>query len=154
MDKNREGGRMIDKLHTPSQNTSSNDKEEKNIQENLPSSLPQDHEKKGGGFLATVVRIDEKIQLLKKKKEKIQNQQALLFMKEAQKIFKEEFSPSMALKLLKDHWNGASKTQKAEWKKRAELFLSSTSKTLKKTEKHNPAPEQSGKAETPHNDHT
>lgn len=153
MDKNREGSRMIDKLHAPSQNTYSKDKEEKDIQKDLPSSPPQDHEKKGSGFLPSVVRIDEKIQLLKKKKEKIQNQRALLFMKEAQKIFKEEFSPNMALKLLKDHWNGASKTQKAELATRAGSFPISASKTLKKTEKHNPTPEQIGKTEIPHHDH-
>lgn len=69
-----------------------------------------------------IIRIEEKIQQLKKKKEKIQIQQALLFMKEAQKIFKEDFSPEMALLVLSETWTSATETQRQEWKKRGHSF--------------------------------
>ncbi len=101
-----------------------------------------------------LTHIETKIRQLKQKKERIQTQQALLLMKEAQKILQEEFSPDGALKILKDHWNGASEAQKEEWKKRASPFLSSSYKTRKAVENHNPAPQQSGKAEAPHHEHS
>lgn len=112
-----------------------------------------DKNREGGRMIDKVTSIENKIHELKQKKERIQTQQALLLMKEAQKILKDEFSPEMTLIILKDSWTNASKTQKAEWTTRAELFLPSTSKTLKKTEKYNPTPEQGGKVSVPHNDH-
>lgn len=82
----------------------------------------------------TLVRIDEKIQALKKKKERIQTQQALLFMKEAQKIFKEDVLPNLALLILTETWAKASHSQKEEWQKQARSFhLSSPQQTKKKT---------------------
>ena len=101
-----------------------------------------------------VTTIENKILELKKKKERIQNQQALFFMKETQKILKEEFSLEAALNILKESWTTASKTQKAEWKTREGSFPISASKTHQKTEKHNPASEQSRKAEVPHHKHS
>lgn len=101
-----------------------------------------------------LTHIETKIHQLKQKKERIQTQQALLLMREAQKIFQGEFSPDVALKVLKEHWNGASEAQKEEWKKRASSFLSSPHKTRKATENHNPATQQSGKAEAPHHEHS
>ena len=94
-----------------------------------------------------LTHIETKIHQLKQKKERIQTQQALLLMREAQKIFQGEFSPDVALKVLKDHWNGASEAQKEEWKKRASSFLSSSHKTNKTTENRNPTSQQSRKAE-------
>lgn len=101
-----------------------------------------------------LTHIETKIHQLRQKKERIQTQQALLFMKESQKILQEEFSPNVVLKILKDHWNKASEAQKEDWKKRESSFLSSSHKTRKATENHNPAPQQSGKAETPHYEHS
>ena len=112
-----------------------------------------DKNREGGRMIDKVTSIENKIYELKQKKERIQTQQSLLLMKEAQKILKDEFSLEMALSILKDSWTIASKTQKAEWATRADSFFISASKILKKTETHNPAPEQIGKAETPHNDH-
>ena len=100
-----------------------------------------------------LTHIETKIHQLKKKKERIQTQHALLFMKEAQKILQEEFAPDVALKILKDHWNGASEAEKEEWKKCTSSFLLPSYKTRKATEKHNPASQQSGKAETSHHEH-
>ena len=100
-----------------------------------------------------LTHIETKIHQLKQKKERIQTQQALLFMREAQKIFQGEFSLDVALKVLKDHWNGASEAQKEEWKKRAGSFLSSSHKMRKAAENRNPAAQQSGKAEAPHHAH-
>ena len=112
-----------------------------------------DKNREGGRMIDKVTSIENKIYELKQKKERIQTQQSLLLMKEAQKILKDEFSPEMALTILKESWTTVSKTQKAEWATRAGLFLPSTAKTLQKTKKHSPAPEQSGKAEMPHNEH-
>jgi hypothetical protein len=100
-----------------------------------------------------ITHIESKISQLKQKKERIQTQQAILLMKEAQKIFQEEFSPDVALKILKDHWNSATEAQKEEWKKRAGSFLSFPHKTHKATENRNPTTQQSGKAEVPHHEH-
>ena len=101
-----------------------------------------------------VTTIENKILELKKKKERLQTQQALLLMKEAQKILKEEFSLEVALSILKDSWTAASKTQKAEWKTRERSFPVSASKTHQKTQNHNPTPEQNRKAEVPHHEHS
>jgi hypothetical protein len=112
-----------------------------------------DKNREGGRMIDKVTSIENKIYELKQKKERIQTQQSLLLMKEVQKILKDEFSPEMALIILKDSWATASKTQKAEWRTRAVLFLNSSHKTNQKTKNHNPTPEQNGKAEIPHNDH-
>ena len=79
-----------------------------------------------------LVSIDKKIQALKKKKEKIQIQQALLFMKEAQKIFSENMSQNLALVILTETWAKASKSQKEEWQKRARSFRVSSPQQLEK----------------------
>lgn len=97
--------------------------------------------------------IESKIHQLKQKKDRIQTQHALLFMKEAQKILEEEFSPNLALKILKEHWNKASKDQKEEWKKRESLFPSSNNKTRKTIKNSNPASQQSRKTEISHHEH-
>jgi len=72
----------------------------------------------------TVAHIDEKINQLKKKKEKIQMQQALLFIKEAQNIFQEDFSPDRALTFLSEAWQATSESQKEELRKRNHPFRS------------------------------
>ena len=113
-----------------------------------------DKNREGGRMIDKVTSIENKIHELKQKKERIQAQHSLLLMKEAQKILKDEFSPEMALIILKDSWATASKTQKAEWTTRVGLFPVPASKTLKKTENHNPAPEQSRKAEIPPHENT
>lgn len=61
--------------------------------------------------------IDEQINRLKKKKERVQTQQAITFMREAQKIFQTDFSPDVALSILSETWGAASETQKQNWRK-------------------------------------
>lgn len=73
-----------------------------------------------------LTHLDEKIHQLKRKKEKVQAQQALSFMKETQKIFKEEFSAGLALTVLTESWGSAPETKKENWKKRAQIFPSSS----------------------------
>lgn len=101
-----------------------------------------------------LTHIENKIYQLRQKKERIQTQQALLFMKEAQKILQEEFSSDVALTILKDHWDKASEAQKKEWKKRAGSFLSSSHKAYKTAENRNPIHQQSGKTEVSHHAHS
>ena len=58
-----------------------------------------------------------KIDRLKKQREKLQFQQALLFFKETQKIFDKAFAPDLALVVLKDAWRKSSEVQKEKWQK-------------------------------------
>ncbi|MBX9621924.1 MAG: hypothetical protein K2X28_07895 [Alphaproteobacteria bacterium] len=113
-----------------------------------------DKNREGGRMIDKVTFIENKILALRQKKERLQTQQSLLLMKEAQKILKDEFSLETALTVLKDSWATASKTQKAEWATRAGSFLSSPHKTHQKIKKHNPTPEQNRKAEASHHEHT
>ena len=69
--------------------------------------------------------IDEKIQRLKKRREKVQTQQAISFMREAQKIFQDTFSTEIALSILSETWSSASESQKQNWRKRSDSFRTS-----------------------------
>ena len=62
-----------------------------------------------------LVTAEENIHRLKKQREKLQFQQALLFFKETQKIFDKAFAPDLALFVLKDVWAKASEAQKEKW---------------------------------------
>lgn len=91
-----------------------------------------------------LTHINEKIHQLKRKKEKVQAQQALSFMKETQKIFKEEFSAGLALTILTDSWGSAPETKKESWKKRSQAFPSSSlQRDGKKDHAIQPTPHQS-----------
>jgi hypothetical protein len=106
---------MTDKLISAS-------KEGQEVQSATLTKTSQRKENTRSELMPVVVRIDEKIQRLKKKKERIQTQQALLFVKEVQRIFKDNFTPDVALTILSDAWGKASETQKGEWRKRAHSF--------------------------------
>ena len=73
--------------------------------------------------------IDEKIHQLKKKREKVQAQHALSFMRETQKLFKEAFSAQLALTVMTESWGAAPETKKESWKKRSQTFPSSPFQT-------------------------
>lgn len=75
--------------------------------------------------------IDQKILNLKQKKEKLQTQQATLFLKEAQKIIGAEFSIELALGILSQSWSGSSDKQKEEWNKSSRMFCLSPKKSRK-----------------------
>lgn len=64
-----------------------------------------------------LIHIDEKIERLKKRREKLQTQQAIHFMREAQKIFQDGFTPDIALNILHETWSSASESQKQNWRK-------------------------------------
>lgn len=88
--------------------------------------------------------IDEQINRLKKKKERVQTQQAIAFMREAQKIFQTDFSSDIALIILSETWGTASEKQQADWKKRARDFRpSSVQNSSKKSQSTEPADQQS-----------
>lgn len=69
-----------------------------------------------------VSQINEQITRLRKKKERLQNQKALFFYKEAQSILGNKFSYELALSILHSSWNTSSDKQKEEWMKSAPSF--------------------------------
>ena len=62
-------------------------------------------------------KIDQKILQLKQRKEKLQTQQALVFLKESQRILGDKFSPELAAHILSNTWKSSSDHQKKEWEK-------------------------------------
>jgi cysteinyl-tRNA synthetase len=92
-------------------------------------------QKNTGGLMTNKLsQIEGRIEVLKKKREKIQIQQALSFTKEAQKILKEDFSTEAALLTLSESWNKASEQQRKEWQKRAPHFRLSDQPSSKKNQ--------------------
>jgi len=86
-----------------------------------------------------VLNIDHKIDRLKKQKARIQVQQAVLFMKEAEKIFQDGFAPDIALTVLSD-WTTAPEPKKKEWENRAHSFRpASMQRAQRKTQTRDPA---------------
>ncbi|MBY0293372.1 MAG: hypothetical protein K2W92_08820 [Alphaproteobacteria bacterium] len=69
-----------------------------------------------------LIFIEDKILQLKKNQEKIHTQQALSFIKEAQKIFEKDFSLDMVLAVLSEAWSTASEDRKEEWRKQGHSF--------------------------------
>ena len=68
-----------------------------------------------------VTNINAKIDHLRKQKAKMQTQQALHFMRETQKILRDNFTPEMALKILSEAWRSASEAQKQNWRRRRDF---------------------------------
>lgn len=86
-----------------------------------------------------IINIDNKIDQLKKKKQRIQMQQAILFRQEAEKIFENGFSPDIALAVLSD-WKTASEIKKKEWTARSHSFRTAPNgNTRAKIETHDSA---------------
>ena len=69
-----------------------------------------------------VSQINEQITRLRKKKERLQNQKAFFFYKEAQSILGNKFSYELALSILHGSWNTSSDKQKEEWSGSAHKF--------------------------------
>lgn len=78
-----------------------------------------------------IYQIDEKITRLKKKKEKLQTQCAVLLLKEAQDILGEKFSYELTLSVLSNSWEASSDKQKEEWIKSAQKFRRTPRKSKK-----------------------
>ena len=132
---------MTDKL-VPQLSSSATDQQGETIHSPSASASSQ---KSGiyGRLPPAVLQLEEKIQRLKKKKEKIQTQQALFFIKEAQKIFNEDFSPDLALIILSETWGKASQAKKEEWRKHNNFFHPlSLQNNGKKTEPSESTPRQ------------
>ena len=91
-----------------------------------------------------LTNIDEKIHKLKKRREKVQTQQAILFMREVQKILQDEFSPDLALEILVEAWTAATEAQKQKWRKKLDTFRASSLQGLQqKAQTLEPTPQQS-----------
>jgi hypothetical protein len=52
-----------------------------------------------------ISKIEDKINLLRQKREKIKTQKALLLLKEAQGILSDNFSYELVLSILKNSWS-------------------------------------------------
>lgn len=126
----RKGKPMTSKLDPTLKKQTSPKKKAPRYQEPL-----QDKEK----FLS----IEQKIQRLRQKREKLHLNQALFFTKEVQKILEDEFSLEMALVILEKTWATASKSQKEEWSKHVPSFRAAFNSAYEK-EPHpdNSAPQQ------------
>ena len=82
-----------------------------------------------------ITTIDHKIEKLRQKKQKLQTQQAALFMKEVEKVFENNFSPEIALAVLSD-WGTATESKKKEWTTRSHSFrVVSAQNVQRKTER-------------------
>ena len=64
-----------------------------------------------------LTRLGQRIQRLKKRKEKLYTQIAVAYLKETEKIFGKEFSLELILEMLDHLWTFSSEIQKQEWKK-------------------------------------
>ena len=58
---------------------------------------------------------------IQEQKAKTQTQQAICFMRETQKILRDNFTPEMALKILSEAWRSASEAQKQNWRRRRDF---------------------------------
>lgn len=61
--------------------------------------------------------INAKIGRLRKRKEKMKTQKAMHFMRETQKILRDDFTPELALRILSSIWGTASEVQKQNWRR-------------------------------------
>ena len=66
--------------------------------------------------------LEKQIHKLKERRNKLYAQQAVLFYKEVEKIFKNGFCPDLALDILTKTYETASALQQQEWEKRVPSF--------------------------------
>jgi hypothetical protein len=69
-----------------------------------------------------LARLDQRIQLLKKRKEKLYTQIAVAYLKETERIFGKEFSLELILEMLDHLKTISSEIHKEEWKKHGHSF--------------------------------
>ncbi|MBA3814797.1 MAG: hypothetical protein H0X26_10030 [Alphaproteobacteria bacterium] len=86
-----------------------------------------------------LTRFNDRIEKLKKEKLKFQTQQAVLFRREAEKLFDDSFSPEIALAVLSD-WRTATDAKKKEWAAKTHLFRPASLQHIRKKIE-TPAPE-------------
>ena len=93
-----------------------------------------------------LTRFNDRIEKIKKEKLKYQTQQALLFRREAEKFFENDFKLEIALAMLSD-WKTAPEHKKKEWENKSNSFrTASLQNAQQKAETHDAAPHQNGKA--------
>src|SRR5437879_71561 len=66
--------------------------------------------------------IDQKIAALKRKKRKIQQEQAIILMKKLKQIFGKEYSPELVYVLTSKTWHTANDQEKEVWRSNAHPF--------------------------------
>lgn len=99
-----------------------------------------------------ITRFNDRIEKIKKDKLKYQTQQAILFRREAEKLFDGSFSPEIALAVMSE-WKTATDSKKKEWTNKSNSFrLSSVQRTQRKTEMPKPTAYQNGTATTAENE--
>ena len=69
-----------------------------------------------------LITIEKQIHRLKERRNKLYAQQAILFYKEVEKIFKNGFCPALVLDILIKTYETASALQQQEWDKGAPSF--------------------------------
>ena len=69
-----------------------------------------------------LITIEKQIHRLKERRNKLYAQQAVLFFREVENIFKNGFCPDLVLDILTKTYETASALQQQEWKKRAPSF--------------------------------
>ncbi|MBL8676862.1 MAG: hypothetical protein JNJ47_05520 [Alphaproteobacteria bacterium] len=74
-----------------------------------------------------LITIEKQIHRLKERRNKLYAQQAVLFFREVEKIFKNGFCPDLVLDILTKTYETASALQQQEWKKRAPSFRAKSS---------------------------
>ncbi len=90
-----------------------------------------------------LLSIDEKMQRLRKKRERIHLNESLFFTKEVQRILEDAFSLELALVILEKTWPTASKSQKEEWRRCVPTFRAAfISSHEEKPHSHESTPEQ------------
>ncbi len=95
-----------------------------------------------------IIALEKQIQKLKEKRDKIHTQQALLFFKDVENIFKEGFCPDLLLDILVQVRATASVLQQQEWEQRARSFRRNASHSNdEKLQAIEPTDHQSGRAE-------
>ena len=69
-----------------------------------------------------LITTEKQIHRLKERRNKLYAQQAVLFYKEVEKIFKNGFCPALVLDILTKTYETASALQQQEWEKRVPSF--------------------------------
>ena len=75
-----------------------------------------------------ISKIEQRINQLKQKKEKLQTHLSVLLFKEAKTILGDKFSTELVLSVLSNSWNNSSSKEKEVWINSAHLFRRSPTK--------------------------
>ncbi len=111
------------------------------------ANISHSQNKEGDRMTDKLITIEKQIHRLKERRNKLYAQQAVLFYKEVEKIFKNGFCPILALDILTKTCETASALQQQEWKKRVPSFrIESTNSNCKNPQAAEPTDLQSRRA--------